>query len=156
MTELFAGETIHKTAVGRTPAVSGTVTLTPTAVESARVTADLGQLKSDRGPRDSYLHTHALETDTIPNATFVLAAPTPFPSRPAAGAPMQIPVTGRLTLHGVTRESAPRRSSCRTTRSRHPRRRSSRPTTTARSSCSCISSARPEATSRDLTRPDAS
>jgi polyisoprenoid-binding protein YceI len=104
MTELFAGETIHKTAVGRTPAVSGTMTLAPTAVESARVTADLSQLKSDRGPRDSYLHSHALQTDTMPNATFVLGAPTPLPSTPAPGAEIQVPVTGKLTLHGVTRD----------------------------------------------------
>lgn len=102
--ELFAGETIHKTAVGRTPGVSGTMTCSDQQVQSAQITANLAGLKSDRGPRDTYLHSHALETDTIPNATFQLSAPTPLLAAPKAGVAMQVAVTGQLTLHNVTRD----------------------------------------------------
>lgn len=102
--ELFAGETVHKTAVGRTTGVTGTMTCSDQQVQSAQVTANLAGLKSDRGPRDTYLHTHALETDRIPNATFELAGPNPLPVAPKVGAEMQVPVTGKLTLHNVTRD----------------------------------------------------
>jgi polyisoprenoid-binding protein YceI len=88
--ELFAGETIHKDAVGRTGGV--------------QITANLAGLRSDRGPRDTYLHTHALETDTIPNATFALSAPNPLPTTPKVGTELQVPVTGTLTVHNVTRD----------------------------------------------------
>ncbi|MBV8950816.1 MAG: YceI family protein, partial [Actinobacteria bacterium] len=77
--ELFAGETIHKTAVGRTSSVTGTMTCNDQQVQAVAITANLQDLKSDRAPRDTYLHTHALETDNIPNATFTLSAPDALP-----------------------------------------------------------------------------
>src|SRR5205085_8953178 len=96
--ELFAGETIHKTAVGRTPGVTGTMSCSGQQVQAADITANLAGLRSDRGPRDTYLHTHALETDRIPNATFSLSGPAALPNGPKPGAEMQVPVTGKLTV----------------------------------------------------------
>jgi polyisoprenoid-binding protein YceI len=102
--ELFAGETIHKAAVGRTAGVTGTMACSDQQVQAVQITANLTGLKSNRGPRDTYLHTHALQTDTIPNSTFVLSAPNPLPEAPKVGKELQVPVTGKLTLHNVTRD----------------------------------------------------
>jgi polyisoprenoid-binding protein YceI len=102
--ELFAGETIHKTAVGRTGGVTGTMTCSDQQVQAVQITANLTGLRSGRGPRDTYLHTHALQTDTIPNSTFVLSAPNPLREPPKVGKEMQVPVIGKLTLHNVTRD----------------------------------------------------
>jgi polyisoprenoid-binding protein YceI len=102
--ELFAGETIHKDAVGRTPGVTGTMTCSDQQVQAVEIAANLTALKSDRGPRDTYLHTHALQTDTIPNATFALTTPNALPSAPRLGAELPVPISGKLTVHNVTRD----------------------------------------------------
>ena len=48
--ELFGGETLKATAVGRTPAVEGTMTVSGTWVTPVEITADMTQLKSDKAP----------------------------------------------------------------------------------------------------------
>lgn len=101
--ELFAGDTIHKTAVGRTPTVDGTMTITVGQVASVAVTADLRNLTSDRAARDDYIHSHAIQSDTFPMAHFELAAPVTIPAGVRPGAKLHLKATGRLTLHGVTR-----------------------------------------------------
>lgn len=101
--ELFAGDTIHKDAVGRTPTVDGTMTITAGQVASVVVNADLRNLTSDRAARDNYIHTHAIESDTFPTARFELAAPIAIPAEVRPGQKLHLNATGRLTLHGVTR-----------------------------------------------------
>ena len=91
------------TAVGRTPKVSGTLTVAGGAVTAATVTADLTALQSDRPPRDAQLRQQALQTDQFPTATFVLAEPIPLPGVPADGQAFLVTAQGSLTLHGVTR-----------------------------------------------------
>jgi polyisoprenoid-binding protein YceI len=80
------------------------MTTTQQQVQAAEITANLAGLRSDRGPRDTYLHTHALETDRIPNATFAISGPVQLPAVPRVGVEMQVPVSGKLTLHNVTRD----------------------------------------------------
>jgi polyisoprenoid-binding protein YceI len=101
--EKFGGETLSKTAVGRTSAVTGSMAIANDEVESAKVTADLKGLKSDREPRDTYLHGNALQTDTYPTAEFVLTQPATLPSTVTTGKVVKVPVTGDLTLHGQTK-----------------------------------------------------
>jgi polyisoprenoid-binding protein YceI len=101
--EKFGGETLSKTAVGRTGDVTGTMTIADGAVDSATVNADLKNLKSDRAPRDTYLHGNALETDTFPTAKFELTEPAQLPARVTSGKVVKVPVTGDLTLHGETK-----------------------------------------------------
>ncbi len=108
MTEVFAGDVIHKEAVGRSPAVSGTMTIVPGQVTAVAVTAQMQQLTSDRLPRDNYIHTHAIESDRYPTATFVLTKPITLPVPTVKGQTLHLSATGNLTLHGVTRTiSAP-------------------------------------------------
>ena len=148
--ELFAGETLHKTVVGRTTKVSGALVVRGDTVESASVMADLRALESDREPRDTYLHGNALETNRYPSATFELTGPATLPAAAQPGKVLQVPFRGDLELHGVTRPWTPRsravgpgsgstwsgccRSSWRTTGSRRRTTRSSPPRTTVRSS----------------------
>ena len=100
--ELFAGETLHKDAVGRTSAVTGTIVFANSQLQSVNVTADVQALKSDRAPRDSFLHSNALETDRYPTGTFQAINPA-LPAPPASGKAFAVGLTGDLTLHGVTR-----------------------------------------------------
>ncbi len=92
------------TAVGRTPNVSGTLTLSGTTVTAVEVTANLFTLQSDDDRRDGQLRRQALETSQFPNATFKLTQPIQLGSLPADGATLSETATGELTLHGVTRQ----------------------------------------------------
>lgn len=100
--ELFGGQTIEKTATGRTPAVEGSVVIDGTTISSATFTADLTQLASDEARRDAAVGTRGLETETFPEATFTLTEPITLPSAPTPGEEITVSATGDLTLHGVT------------------------------------------------------
>ncbi len=92
------------TAVGRTPNVSGTLTISGTSVTAAKITADLTTLKSDDDRRDGQLRNQGLQTSQYPTATFTLNSPIDLGSVPADGAKVSVDATGQLTLHGQTRD----------------------------------------------------
>lgn len=100
--ELFAGETVQKEAVGRSPAVTGSMTVAGAQVTAASLTVDLTQLASDQPRRDSRLRVDGLQTDTFPTATFTLTQPVTLPVV-AIGTVLAVDAVGDLTLHGVTR-----------------------------------------------------
>jgi polyisoprenoid-binding protein YceI len=89
-------------AVGRTPDVTGSVTIEGTSITAATFTADLTGLRSDDDRRDGQLRRQALETGQFPQASFVLTTPVDLGSVPAEGARVEVTATGDLTLHGVT------------------------------------------------------
>jgi len=91
-------------AVGRTTAVTGSLTISGLNVTGVDVTADLTQLASDRSLRDERMHTIGLESDRFPQAGFQLDAPIAFDSKPASGQTVETTATGTLTLHGVTKD----------------------------------------------------
>jgi polyisoprenoid-binding protein YceI len=91
------------TAVGRTPKVSGSMTLTGSTVTDVQVTADLTALASDDSSRDGQLRRQAIETDSFPTAVFKTTQPIDLGSLPAEGKPVAATATGAFTLHGVTR-----------------------------------------------------
>jgi polyisoprenoid-binding protein YceI len=101
--ELFGGATIKKDAVGRTEAISGSMTIADGSVRSARVTAELGRLESNRVARDTYLASNALETDEFPDAAFALTRPVALPEPLEVGQEIELEAVGELTLHGVTK-----------------------------------------------------
>ena len=100
--ELFGGDTIKKTAVGRTAAVEGTLTITGTTVSGATIAADVTKLKSDRSQRDGQIVDRGLQTKTFPQATFKLTQPIQLPGAPEKGKEVTVTATGELTLHGQT------------------------------------------------------
>ena len=101
--ELFGGETIKVTAVGRTPGVDGTMTISGTQVTVVDISADMTQLKSDKAPRDGQIKTRGIETNSFPTATFKLTQPINLPGTPEKGKQIEVTATGELTLHGVTK-----------------------------------------------------
>ena len=100
--ETFTGNRAN-TAVGRTPTVSGSLTLDGASLTAVEVTADLTDLKSDDDRCDGRLRDQAIETDQFPIATFRLTTPIDLGSVPADGSTFPANATGELTLHGVTK-----------------------------------------------------
>jgi polyisoprenoid-binding protein YceI len=92
------------TAVGRTPAVSGSLTIVGTKVTAATIEADLTGLKSDDNRRDGQLSRHGLETSTYPTATFSLSSPIDLGSVPADRTEISVTAAGKLTLHGQPKD----------------------------------------------------
>jgi polyisoprenoid-binding protein YceI len=90
------------TAVGRTPDVTGTMTVAGNEVTAVDVEVDLTTLQSDSGTRDGSLRSRGLESDTFPTATFSLTAPLALPAGVDGGGPVTTEATGDLTIHGVT------------------------------------------------------
>ena len=73
------------TAVGRTPDVTGTMTVSGTAITAVEMTADLTTLRSDDDRRDGQLRRQAIETDDFPTSTFTLTEPIELGKVPAEG-----------------------------------------------------------------------
>lgn len=95
------------TAVGRTPAVSGSLVIGNganggSAVTSVSVTADMTKLVTNDSRRDSKARG-ALGTGQFPNATFTLRSPIPLDAAVAEGRPVSFVAEGDLTVKGTTR-----------------------------------------------------
>jgi polyisoprenoid-binding protein YceI len=82
-----------RTAVGRTSAVTGTVTVSGDRVEGADLRADMTTVRSDQARRDDALRSRAIETDRYPSARFTLAGPVAVAAKARQA-------KGTLTLHG--------------------------------------------------------
>ena len=82
-----------RTAVGRTSAVTGVVTVNGGRIESADLAADMGTLRSDQSRRDDTLRYRGIETDRYPRSRFTLDAPIAIVAR-------ERHAKGTLTLHG--------------------------------------------------------
>jgi polyisoprenoid-binding protein YceI len=87
-------------AVGRTPAVSGTLALAGTTLTAAEITADLSSLVSDDDRRDGQLRRQSLETDQFPSASFTLDSPVELGTLPAEGQSVHVDAAGTMNLHG--------------------------------------------------------
>ncbi|MCU1466830.1 MAG: hypothetical protein JWM72_2758 [Actinomycetia bacterium] len=103
ITEVFRGDVIHKTAVGRTPGVIGTLAIAGDQLTLTDIAADMQRLASDRGTRDNYIHTHGIDSDTYKQAKFKLTKPVALPTALKRCTVERMTATGSLTLHGVTR-----------------------------------------------------
>ena len=94
-------------AVGRSPAVTGTVRVdgsgTALTASEARFEVDLTKLTSDESRRDNRIRTDGLQTNQFPTATFVSTKPVPLPAETASGQAVKASAEGDLTIHGVTK-----------------------------------------------------
>ncbi len=88
-------------AVGRTPEVTGTVSIDGQTVTAASIEADMTALTTDISRRDGAAR-RALETGTFPTATFVLTEPIDLGADPTSGEAVSATAVGDLTIHGVT------------------------------------------------------
>jgi polyisoprenoid-binding protein YceI len=105
--EKLASFSAPSDAVGRTTAVTGTLTLTQAAsgysVDSAAFTVDVSKLSSDQSRRDQRIHSQGLQSDRYPSASFKLTSPIALPADAGNGQTMHVSATGDLTIHGVTK-----------------------------------------------------
>jgi polyisoprenoid-binding protein YceI len=91
-------------AVGRTKAVTGTMTVAGDTVEAVKIQADLTRLTSDEDRRDNAIRQRGLESARFPTAILELAEPIKLGSVPTQGKAVRGTGRARLTIHGVTRE----------------------------------------------------
>jgi polyisoprenoid-binding protein YceI len=90
-----------KTVVGRTPSVTGSMTLAGSTISNVKIDADMTQITTDSDMRNRAIRTRGLETNTYPTATFTQTAPLTLPSPPVDGTPINATITGDLLVHGV-------------------------------------------------------
>jgi polyisoprenoid-binding protein YceI len=88
-------------AVGRTPVVSGTLTLDGSTLTAVSIEADMSAITTDDSRRDDKVW-EALDTATHPTATFVMGAPVDLGEAATAGEPVTVEAAGELTIKGVT------------------------------------------------------
>jgi polyisoprenoid-binding protein YceI len=93
----------NNTAIGRTPNVSGTLTLNGQTLSAASISVDLTSITSDQPRRDPAIQ-RTLETSTYPIATFDLTQPISLPQAPAEGVTYNVTGVGNMTVHGVTKQ----------------------------------------------------
>ena len=92
------------TAVGRTSAVTGGLTATPTQVTKATITVDLTKVASDQSMRDGQFQGRIMQTSQYPTATFTLATPIDLAELATAAGTRTVDAHGALALHGTTKE----------------------------------------------------
>jgi polyisoprenoid-binding protein YceI len=91
-------------ATGRSTAVTGDLTLRGTTVSAAKVTVDMKTFSSNESQRDGQFRNRIMDTSQFPTATFELTAPIDLTSVPDDLAVVNVKATGKLTLHGTTKE----------------------------------------------------
>ena len=90
------------TAVGRTNAVTGSMTIADNSVTAADFTVDLTTITTNNSMRNRRVQD-ALETGSHPDATFTLTSPIALPADAADGGEINATAKGDLTIHGVTK-----------------------------------------------------
>lgn len=103
--EQLASLSAESDAVGRTDAVTGSITIATSGstntLTAASLTVDTTSITSDKPQRDNRLRNEGLQTDTYPTATFTLTKPVEIPAAALSGTASDVTLTGDLTIHGV-------------------------------------------------------
>jgi polyisoprenoid-binding protein YceI len=100
--ETLAGQST--TAVGRTGDVTGSLTISDSAITAAQVTVQVTTIASDNGQRDRQFTGRIMNASQYPTATFTLTQPISYDAALASGADATLSATGELTLHGTTKD----------------------------------------------------
>ena len=87
--------------VGSTEEVTGDLVIAQSTVQSAEVVVDMRSVRCGCVHDDKY--QDLLDTEQYPTSTFDLTTPIALAAIPPDGEIVRIPVTGRFTIHGVTR-----------------------------------------------------
>jgi polyisoprenoid-binding protein YceI len=90
-------------AVGRTPAVSGSLEAEGSIIQSAVVEVDLTTITSDQPRRDPAIQ-RALDTVTFPTAVLETREPVDLGAVPVDGEPFTASVPGTLTIRGISQD----------------------------------------------------
>ena len=104
--EQLAQHALPNDAIGKTNAISGSITLNPDGtIDSAnsKFVVDAATLQTDSSMRDGYFHRNILQTSQYPHVVFV---PTEISGLPAAlpqSGDVSFKVTGNLSIRDVTK-----------------------------------------------------
>ena len=93
-------------AIGKTQAVSGTITVNADGTidsSKSKFTVDVSTLKSDERMRDGYVSRNILQTSQYPQVVFVPTAAEGLPSSLPTSGNVSFKVTGNLTIKDVTK-----------------------------------------------------
>ena len=91
-------------AVGRTSHVKGDLTINGNTVTAAAFTVAMATIHSDQSQRDVQFDGRIMDVTTYPTGTFTLTRPINLAPLPATGVIKTYTATGKLTLHGHTRQ----------------------------------------------------
>jgi len=89
------------TVAGTTDQVTGAVVITGGDLADADVTVDVASITTDSSRRDGYFRDDVMDVANNPTAVFSVTGTADLPE--LTGTPVTVPVTGELTLAGVTR-----------------------------------------------------
>ena len=99
--EILFGQSTE--GVGRTSKVEGLLTVSAAGLDSAEFVVDMATVVSDDERRDRQFRSAIMDTDSHPQATFVLTSSVPLTEASLAGGMLDTVATGDLTLRGTTR-----------------------------------------------------
>jgi polyisoprenoid-binding protein YceI len=94
----------NHTAVGRTSAIAGHITISGTTVTGGAFTVQMATITSDSSQRDGQFRGRIMDTSTYPTGTLTLARPIALAPVPAVGAVRSYTALADLTLHGHARQ----------------------------------------------------
>ena len=93
----------NHTAVGRTGAITGQITISGTTVTAAAFTVQMATITSDSSQRDAQFRGRIMDTAQYPTGTLTLTSPIALAPVPPAGTVRTYTASADLTLHGNTR-----------------------------------------------------
>ena len=102
VSEVLSGQ--DNEATGRTTAVTGQLVISGTTVNTATFSVDMTKVASGESQRDNQFRNRIMNTSQFPTATFALTSPIELRSVPANLVEITAKATGKLTLHGTTKE----------------------------------------------------
>ena len=91
------------TAVGRTSAITGHLTISGATVTAAGFTVQMATIKSNESERDVQFRGRIMDTSAYPTGTLALTKPITLGTLPAVGVVKTYSARANLTLHGQTR-----------------------------------------------------
>jgi polyisoprenoid-binding protein YceI len=99
--EVLAGQ--QNVAVGRTSAISGSMSITGHTVAAAQFTVQMATIHSDESQRDAQFNGRIMDTSAFPTGTLKLTGPIALAPLPAVGVIKSYHAAADLSLHGQTR-----------------------------------------------------
>ena len=90
------------TVAGTTDQVTGTLTVAGGDLTDAELVVDVASITTDSDRRDGYFRDNVMDVAANPTATFAVTEVADLPE--LTGTPVRVPVTGELTLAGVTQQ----------------------------------------------------
>ena len=91
-------------AVGRTSAITGSMTIRGKQLTAATFTVQMATIASDQAQRDAQFNGRIMDTAVYPTGVLKLTHPIALAPLPAAGTIKSYTATADLTLHGRTRQ----------------------------------------------------